>query len=46
MNHEIDKTPPEDEGDGLPHLPWRLRVILASIIGSSLIWAGVISLIR
>ncbi|MDX6527396.1 MAG: hypothetical protein QOI43_2907 [Gaiellales bacterium] len=46
MNFEIDKIPPEDEGDGLPNMKWRLRVIVASMLGSSVVWAGVISLLR
>jgi hypothetical protein len=46
MNYEIDKIPPEDEGDGLPKMHWRLRVIVASMLVSSAVWAGVISLLR
>jgi hypothetical protein len=46
MNYEVDKIPPEDEGDGLPNMHWRLRIIVASILGSSVVWAGVISLLR
>jgi hypothetical protein len=46
MNYEIDRMPPEDEGDGLPNMHLRLRAVLGSMIGSSLVWAAVISLIR
>jgi hypothetical protein len=46
MNYEIDRMPPEDEGDGLPNIHWRLRAILGSMIGSSVVWAAVISVIR
>ncbi len=46
MNYEIDRMPPEDEGDGLPNMHLRLRAILGSMIGSSVVWAAVISLIR
>jgi hypothetical protein len=46
MNYEIDKIPPEDEGDGLPNMRWRLRVIVATTLGGVAAWAAVISLIR
>jgi hypothetical protein len=46
MEYKIDKIPPEEEGDGLPNMRWRLRIILASIIGGSVAWVGIISLIR
>jgi hypothetical protein len=46
MENEIENISPGDEGDGLPNIRFRLRVILASALGSSLIWAGVILLIR
>jgi hypothetical protein len=46
MNYELDRMPPEDEGDGLPNMHWRLRAILGSMIGSSVVWAVMISLIR
>jgi hypothetical protein len=46
MYYETDKVLPEDEGDGLPNMHLRLRAILGSIIGSSMVWAAVISLIR
>ena len=46
MNYEIDRMPPEDEGDGLLNMHWRLRAILGSLIGSSVAWAVMISLIR
>ena len=46
MNYEIDRMLPEDEGDGLPNMPLRLRAILGSMIGSSVVWAVMISLIR
>ncbi len=45
MDYEIDRIPPEDEGDGLPHMKWRLRVILASAVGSSIVWGGLILLV-
>jgi hypothetical protein len=44
MDYKIDK--PENESDGLPNIRWRLRVILASILGGSLIWAGIFLLTR
>jgi hypothetical protein len=46
MNYEIDKIPPEDEGDGLPNMHLRLRAIIGSVIGGSVVWAAVISIIR
>ena len=46
MNYEIDKIPPEDEGDGLPHMVWRLRIRPAAVLSNSVVWAGVILLIR
>jgi hypothetical protein len=46
MDYKVDKIPAEDEGDGLPNMRWRLRIILASIIGGSAAWIGIISLIR
>lgn len=46
MNYEIDKIPPEDEGDGLPNMPRRLQIIIATALGNLVIWAGVISLLR
>jgi hypothetical protein len=46
MNYETDRMPPEDEGDGLPNMHLRLRAILGSMIGSSVVWAVMISLIR
>jgi hypothetical protein len=46
MNYEIDKIPPEEEGDGLPNMCRRLRVIIASAVGGLVLWLAVISLIR
>ncbi len=46
MNYEIDRILPEDEGDGLPHMGWRLRIILAAVLSNFVVWAGVISLIQ
>jgi hypothetical protein len=46
MNYEIDKIPPEDEGDGLPNMHLRLRAIIGSLIGSSVVWAAVIAIVR
>jgi hypothetical protein len=45
MNYEIDKIPPEDEGDGLPNMHLRLRAIIGSVLGSSVVWAAMITLI-
>jgi hypothetical protein len=45
MNYEIDKVPPEDEGDGLPNMRRRMRIIFVSIVGGSVAWIGVISLL-
>jgi hypothetical protein len=46
MNYEIDKVPPEDEGDGLPNMRWRLRAIIATSLAGLATWTAVISLIR
>jgi hypothetical protein len=45
MNYEIDRIPPEEEGDGLPNMRWRLRIIFASTLGGLAAWTAVISLI-
>ena len=38
---------PEDQGDGLPNMKWRLRVILASLVlGSLVMLAAVTSCLR
>jgi hypothetical protein len=46
MNYEIDKIPPEDVGDGLPNIGWRLRIILITALGNLAAWTTVYSLIR
>lgn len=46
MNYEIDKPLPEDEGDGLPHIAWRLRIIIGTVMGSLVIWVSVVAFIR
>jgi hypothetical protein len=46
MNYEIDKPSSENEGDGLPNMCRRLRIIFASAVGCLVIWVAVISLIR
>jgi hypothetical protein len=46
MSYEIDRTLPEDEGDGLPNMHLRLRAIMGSMIGGLAVWAAVISLIQ
>jgi hypothetical protein len=43
--YEIDKIHPEDEGDGLPNIQWRLRIIAAAMLGGAAAWAGFIFLI-
>jgi hypothetical protein len=45
MDYEIDKIHPEDEGDGLPNIQWRLRIIVAAVLGGAAAWAGFIFLI-
>lgn len=45
MRYEIDKLPPEEEGDGLPNMKWRLRVIFGSALAGLATWAAVISLL-
>jgi len=45
MDYEIDKIHPEDEGDGLPNIQWRLRIIVAAILGGAAVWVGFIFLI-
>jgi hypothetical protein len=45
MDYEIDKIHPEDEGDGLPNIQWRLRIIAAAMLGGAAAWAGFIFLI-
>jgi hypothetical protein len=40
MDYKIDKVHPDDEGDGLPHMGWRLRVIVAASLGT---WAALIA---
>ena len=45
MDYEIDKIHPEEEGDGLPNIQWRLRVIVAAMLGGAAAWAGFIFLI-
>jgi hypothetical protein len=39
MDDEIDKIHPEDEGDGLPNIRWRLRIIVAAMLGGAAAWA-------
>jgi hypothetical protein len=46
MNYEIDKVAPEDEGDGLPNMRWRLRAIIAASLAGLAALAAIISLIR
>jgi hypothetical protein len=45
MKYEIDAVPPEDEGDGLPNIQWRLRVILALAVASFVILTALLSLL-
>ncbi len=45
MSYEIDKVPPEEEGDGLPNMRWRLRVITAATLGSVAAWSALFFLI-
>ncbi len=45
MNDEIDKMPPEEDGDGLPNMQWRLRVIVVTTLGSVAAWTALIFLI-
>jgi hypothetical protein len=45
MDYEIDKIHPEEEGDGLPNIQWRLRIIVAAILSGAAVWAGFIFLI-
>ena len=39
MDYKIDKVHPDDEGDGLPQIGWRLRVIVAASLGT---WAALV----
>jgi hypothetical protein len=43
--HEVHKIRPEEEGDGLPNMQWRLRVIAAAALGGIAVWAALIFLI-
>jgi hypothetical protein len=45
MNYEIDKVPPEEEGDGLPNMKWRLRIIFGSALAGLAAWATLIALL-
>jgi hypothetical protein len=45
MTYEIEQVPPEDEGDGLPNMRWRLRVIVAATLGGAAMWAALILLV-
>jgi hypothetical protein len=46
MKYDVDTIAPEEAGDGLPNMRWRLRVILATMAASLAIWIVGISLIR
>jgi hypothetical protein len=46
MKYDADAIPPEEAGDGLPNMRWRLRAILATMVVSLTAWTAVISLIR
>jgi hypothetical protein len=45
MDYEIDKIHPKEEGDGLPNIQWRLRVIVAAMLGGAAAWIGFIFLV-
>ena len=45
MDYEIDKINAEDEGDGLPNIQWRLRIIVAAMLGGAAAWIGFIFLV-
>jgi hypothetical protein len=44
MSYEIDVIPSEEEGDGLPNMRWRLRVISASVLGGLAAWIALLFL--
>jgi hypothetical protein len=46
MEYEVDTTPPEEAGDGLPNMRRRLRAICATILLGLLAWTAVVFLIR
>jgi hypothetical protein len=45
MDYKIDILLPEDAGDGLPNMRFRLRVILASTLAGLAAWAAVVFLL-
>lgn len=45
MDYKIDKLPPEEEGDGLPNMKWRLRIIFGAAMAGIAAWTALISLL-
>ena len=45
MDNESDATNPEEEGDGLPNMQLRLRVIAIATLSGVAAWAAVYLLI-
>jgi hypothetical protein len=45
MDYKIDKIKPEDQGDGLPNMPWRLRAIIVAAVSGAAAWTALFFLI-
>jgi hypothetical protein len=45
MDYKIDKPSPEEEGDGLPDMKWRLRIIFGAAMAGIAAWGVLIALL-